>query len=265
MYETKLLQSLTHSPVSEVHALQSTGSTNDDALLWLDQGAPDFSLVIADEQTKGRGRFQRQWITRPDSSLAFSVILRPTSQEMAAPNSLFAPLCGLAVWQVLHEQLGLDPQIKWPNDILLERQKVCGILVEAAWMGSTLSGLVLGIGINISADSLPPDTTPRFPATWLEKYTKTPVDRYSLLAQILCALDYWRTRMGSPEFFTTWQDHLAFRGETVSIVESEISSIIGSEEGIDRNGNLLLRDAIGNQIVIQVGDVHLRPENNKQS
>jgi BirA family transcriptional regulator, biotin operon repressor / biotin---[acetyl-CoA-carboxylase] ligase len=258
-----LRRALLHSPVNELRAFESIGSTNDEALHWIDAGATDFALVITDQQTNGRGRLNRQWITRPEASLAFSVILKPTARELAAPSSLYAPMCGLAVWQALHEALGLDPQIKWPNDILLERQKCCGILVEAAWSGTQLNGIVLGIGINITADALPADAVTRYPATWLEKHTFSPVDRFALLSEISGGLQYWRDRLGSSEFFTTWQDHLAFRGETVRIVENEKTSIIGTEEGIDPSGNLIVRDADGKKIIIEVGDVTLRPEDEK--
>lgn len=260
MDEAELRKALRNSPVSEIRTFESIGSTNDEALAWADDSAPDFSLVIADQQTKGRGRFDRKWITRAEASLAFSVIFRPTAEELAAPTSLYAPLCGLAVWQALSQQLHLDPLIKWPNDILLERKKCCGILVEAAWSGASCKGIVLGIGINITADSLPPDSSPRFPATWIEKFTSTPVDRLALLAQILINLKFWREQMGRELFFDTWQDHLAFRGESVRIVENENSSIIGIEEGIDCSGNLILRNESGEKVLIEVGDVHLRPE-----
>ena len=261
MDEKTLQDALANSPVSAIRAFTATGSTNDDALQWLDEGAPDFALVVADQQTKGRGRLNRTWVTRPGASLAFSVIFRPSQQEQAAPSTLYAPLCGLAVWRTLHESLGLDPQIKWPNDILLERQKCCGILIEASWSGAQLKGIVLGIGINITAEALSPDASVRFPATWLEKYTAQPVERFELLAQVISAMHSWRNRMGTPEFIKTWQDHLAFRGEVVSIVENEKNSIIGVEEGIDAYGNLILRDVAGKKITIEVGDVSLRLQN----
>jgi BirA family biotin operon repressor/biotin-[acetyl-CoA-carboxylase] ligase len=249
---------LRNSPVSGLRAFAEIGSTNDEALQWVDAGAPDFALVIADRQTHGRGRLNRQWITRPEASLAFSVILRPSGQEATTPSALFAPMCGLAVWQALHDDCGLEAQIKWPNDILLNREKCCGILVEAAWSGNQLNGIVLGIGINLTAESLPTDAVTRFPATWVEKHTSHPVVRFDLLAKILETLQYWRMNLGTPAFFSTWQDHLAFKGETVSIVENEISSIIGIEEGIDPTGNLILQDTAGDRVAITVGDVSLR-------
>ena len=265
MDETALCLALKSSPVSELRTFDTLGSTNDEALAWIDTGAPDFSLVVADQQTRGRGRFDRQWITRPGASLAFSVILRPSTAELAHPNPLYAPLCGLAVWQALQAVPGLKPEIKWPNDILLGREKCCGILVEAAWSGTRLDGIVLGTGININADALPANAAVRFPATWVEKHSAAPIDRFALLAQILDALQYWRSRQGNQEFFATWQEHLAFRGEKVRIVENEKSSIIGIEEGIDAQGNLLVRGKDGECVHIEVGDVQLQPGADSES
>lgn len=255
---TALRSALHHTPVSELRAFDEIGSTNDEALRWSDAGAPDFALVIADRQIRGRGRLERQWITQPGASLAFSLILRPTPQEAAASNALYAPLCGLAVWQALHDCCGLEAQIKWPNDVLLDRKKCAGVLVEATWMGPQLTGLVLGIGLNLTADSLPAEAAMRFPATWVERYTPGPLDRFALLAAIMNGVQFWRTQLGTPLFFSTWQDHLAFKGEAVSIVENEISSIIGIEEGIDPTGALILREANGHKVTVTVGDVSLR-------
>lgn len=258
MDQSRLKNALAHSPVVSYRAFEEIGSTNDEALRWLDEGAPDFSLVIADSQTKGRGRFDRKWITQPGTSLAFTVIFKPSAAEREIPAALFAPMCGLAVWQVLKDKLRLSPQIKWPNDVLLERQKCCGILVEAAWTGAELNGIVMGIGINIAEGSLPPVTSALFPATWIEKYTHEPVERFELLTEVLKSLDDWRSRLGTETFFATWQENLAFRKEQVRIEQSGKGPLTGEEIGIDTYGNLLLRDASGATITVEVGDVHLR-------
>lgn len=253
---------LKNSPVSNWRAFDEIGSTNDEALRWLDEDATDFSLVIADSQSKGRGRFDRTWITRPGTSLAFTVIFKATADEMNVPISLFAPMCGLAVWQTLHDKLELNPQIKWPNDVLLERKKCCGILVEAAWTGDTLNGIIAGIGMNIAEGSLPPTGTTLFPATWIERYTGKTVDRFALLTGVLIALADWRSQLGTAQFFETWQEHLAFKGERVSVEQEGNKPQIGTELGIDTNGNLLLLNASGATITIEVGDVHLRSAEN---
>ena len=251
-----LIKALAGTPVSSIRTFDEIGSTNDEALKWLEEGAEDLSLVIADSQTKGRGRFARQWVTLPGTSLAFSIILKSSLQQSGQNASLYAPLCGLAVHSALKNQYGLDAQIKWPNDVLLNREKCCGILVEASWTGSGLNGIVAGIGINISQGSLPPDAL--FPATWLEKHTNSEIDRFNLLANVINALVKWRAKLGSSDFFEVWGSNLAFKGEQVRIIQTGKDEITGKELGIDPNGNLLLLDATGATISIEVGDVHLR-------
>lgn len=251
-------QVLTGTGVKSLRYFNTIGSTNTEALQWLARGAEDFSLVIADEQTSGRGRFDRLWVTRPASSLAFSLILKPTGID---PDqvALFSPLCGIAVQEAVSDLLGLHPLIKWPNDVLIDRKKFCGILVEAAWQADGLQGVILGIGINISPDSVPESVHQNFPATCLESSCIAPVDRYQLLRQVLISIQKWRNQLGSPAFMQQWETNLAFKHEWIRIEHSEKPSIIGKVKGIDPLGRLLLEQENGDEVSIEIGDVHLRP------
>ena len=260
---TQLKDALRRIGVTDYQYYASIGSTNEEALDWADAGAHNFSLVVADEQTHGKGRFERRWVTNPQSSLAFSLIIKPTPQEVAQ-LALFAPLCGLAVHDALSEYLGLEPEIKWPNDILLNRKKCCGILVESRWSGSLLNGIVMGIGVNISAGSIPQKRDQSFAATCLEDVSKAEVDRYLLLEQILLQIRHWRALIGSELFFNHWMEHLAFKGESVRIVQSEKQSIIGVLKGIDSQGNLVLMLENQKEESFEVGDLHLRPVNSSE-
>ncbi len=124
-----------------------TGSTNDDARELALGGAPAGTVVVAEEQTAGRGRKGAQWFCAPGEGLAFSVVLAPEwPREQWAWTALGA---GVAVCEAL-EQVGLEPEIKWPNDVLLGGRKVCGILVE-----SPGSRVVAGIGLNVNGGSFP--------------------------------------------------------------------------------------------------------------
>ena len=113
---------LSRLPVPAYRYYESATSTNDLALDWAASGAPDGALIVADTQTAGRGRLSRRWITPPGSALAFSLVLRPTAQELAKP-ALFSPLGGLALSIALESLFDLHPAIKWPNDVLLNGQK----------------------------------------------------------------------------------------------------------------------------------------------
>ncbi len=246
-------------PMGEVRYLPSVSSTNDVALQWASAGAPDFSLVAADEQTAGRGRFQRRWVTPPGSALAFSLIVRPTPVEAQALQ-IFSPWGALAVAGAL-EALGLAPEIKWPNDVLLSRRKVCGILVEATWLGSTPEAVIVGIGVNAARPSAPPDSEVLFPATSVEAALGHPLDRWRLLESILAWLAGWRPRLGSAEFYRAWEARLAFRGEWVRVGLGDEPALdrLGQVLGIGPAGELRLHGENGAEFSIQVGEVHLRP------
>lgn len=255
---SELARALEVTPVKEYRYFDTVGSTNDEALQWADSGAADFSLVVADEQTMGRGRFSRHWVTNPGSSLAFSLVLRPTPAELAN-LALFAPLCGLALRETLQTYYGLDAEIKWPNDVLLKQHKTAGILVEANWSGEQIAGIVLGIGINITRGSLPPSDAQLFAATCLEEHLSHPVNRILLLQQLLISLAKWRLQLGSVRFFEDWQNHLAFKGQSVRIEDSQKTSIIGVLKGVTHQGNLVLILPDGQESDFAEGDVHLRP------
>jgi BirA family transcriptional regulator, biotin operon repressor / biotin---[acetyl-CoA-carboxylase] ligase len=248
---------LAGTAVSEFIAFDSIGSTNDEALDWLNRGSPDWALVVADEQTQGHGRFTRHWVTNPGSALAFSLILKAHNID-PLKLSLFSPLCGVAIHEALKAKFNLITQIKWPNDVLFDEQKFAGILVEAVWHNTNLVGLVLGIGINITPGSIPAPEQLSFPATCLESALGHPLDRFSLLHEILLSIQKWSLKVGSVEFFNVWDENLAFKGHRVKIEHSEKSSIIGIEKGINQNGSLVLIQDDGTEIPFEIGDVHLR-------
>lgn len=258
MNRHELEVALSETALSAWRYFDSIGSTNTEALRWAESGAPDFSLVIADEQTSGRGRFDRHWVTTPGSSLAFSLVLQPAVNEI--PNlALFAPLCGIAVREAVHLVCGLSPQIKWPNDVLLQGQKFCGILVESSWQGSQPGAVVMGIGINVNRGSVPPPELQGFPATSLETVSGKPVNRGTMLRAVLLAIEAWRGRLGTTAFMQQWQKHLAFKGQRVQIENSEKPLIIGKIKGINESGQLLLVEDNGEVVSVTIGDVHLRP------
>src|SRR4030042_192247 len=163
-------------------------SSNDEARRWIDSGAPDGALIVADEQTAGRGRLGRRWYTSPGAGLAFSLILHSPPFD---PDNLsrLAGLGAVATCNTLHKVYTLPAQIKWPNDVLIDQRKVAGVLAEALWNGKNLKAAMVGIGINIAPQSinavnLPPDEL-NFPATCVENAFGHPVDRMELLHAVL--------------------------------------------------------------------------------
>ena len=191
MDEQTLEQLLRNTPVTGLRYFDAAGSTNDIALQWIESGAEDFSLVVADQQTAGRGRMQRKWVTNPGAALAFSLILHLTPEEISLAG-LIPFMAGAAVSSALEQLYSLAPQIKWPNDILLNKRKTAGILVESVWQDEKHASVVIGIGVNISPSSLPPVENLALPATCVEDAVSRPVDRWQLLAAILSSLQTWR-------------------------------------------------------------------------
>jgi BirA family biotin operon repressor/biotin-[acetyl-CoA-carboxylase] ligase len=264
MDHPQLRSLLSGLPLGGLRYFDRVSSTNEAAMMWLDQAARDYSLVVADEQTAGRGRFNRRWVTNPGAALAFSLIVRPGVEEIPHLN-LFSPWGALAVAQALENRLGLHPQIKWPNDVLLSGRKISGILVETSWTGGILDGAILGIGINVSPASVPPPEELLFPAASLEEACGHPLDRWQLLRNVLEALMLLRPLLGTAQFYQAWQERLAFRGEWVIIKTGDGSGpdLHGQVIGINPDGGLRLRPEgakPGDEFSVQVGDVHLRPE-----
>jgi BirA family biotin operon repressor/biotin-[acetyl-CoA-carboxylase] ligase len=263
MDEQTLRKALSNIPLGGLRFLEKTGSTNDVALAWAADGAPDLTLVVAMEQTAARGRGSHGWFTAPGASLAFSLIFRPLpTEEQVTP--LFSAFGALAVCEVLAVQ-GFHPEIKWPNDVLLSRRKVCGVLAESIWAGAKVDSLVLGIGLNITPGSLPPPDQLDFPATCLEAEAPHPrqnagsFEQEILLQQILQALRYWRVLLTSTVFIHSWERRLAFRGEQVEILAEGQVSRKGQLDGLEQDGRLRLLSPQGRSFSVQFGEVHLRP------
>jgi BirA family biotin operon repressor/biotin-[acetyl-CoA-carboxylase] ligase len=256
MDESTFRKALFEIPLGDVRYHESINSTNDQALAWAAGGAPDLALVYAEEQTSGRGRGSRRWFTPPGTALAFSLVLRPLSGE-GRSVARYSGLGAVAVCAAL-ETMGLQPEIKWPNDVLIKQRKVCGILVEATWMGDRLENIVVGIGVNISPGAVPASELVDYPAGCVEGELKQPVDRLGLLVEILRALLTWRDRLCTDEFLTAWENRLAFRGERVSVQIKEGRAKVGKIAGLEEDGSLLLQADDGQEFSVQFGEVHLR-------
>lgn len=245
-------------PIPEIRYFNSITSTNDTAIAWAEVNAPDMALIIADEQTAGRGRFSRRWLTPPGVALAFSLVIRPSPSEQTC-LPLFSPFTGLMITLAIEELTQSKPQLKYPNDILLNDKKAAGVLVEAAWQGGQLKAVVIGAGVNVLHPSAPPPGEVLFPATSLEDETGCPLQREELLAATLRHFFSWRSRLGTAEFMAAWDYRLAFRKRTVSISLPSGMILSGTVQGIDQGGALLLQLNSGEIRKVTIGDVHLRP------
>jgi BirA family biotin operon repressor/biotin-[acetyl-CoA-carboxylase] ligase len=251
-------------PLGAIRFLETTSSTNDEASRWAQAGAPDLSLVVADEQTAGRGRGARRWFTPPGSALAFSLVLRPLAAGSAGlPNparmARLTALGALAVCDALSEEYRLPVQIKWPNDVLLRGRKVAGVLVETEWRGDQWTAAILGIGVNITEAAVPLGETLTFPATSIEAASGNPIDRVELLHAVLRHLLHRRQSLDRPDFLQSWEKALAFRGQEVRIQQGNQVLHSGRLAGLMADGSLRLITAGGDTVAINFGEVQLRP------
>lgn len=167
-----------------VHHRPRVASTNDVAAMLADQGAPHGTVVVAEEQTAGRGRHGNRWSSPPGAGLYLSVLLRTDSPPVLTLAA------GVAVAEALAGSAGLDASLEWPNDVVVEaagrRRKVAGILAEASTVGDRVDRVVVGIGINLRDGAWPPEVATR--AGSVEGLTGRPVDPGLLLVEVLAAL-----------------------------------------------------------------------------
>jgi len=257
MNQQELDNALSNLRLGGVRYYETIGSTNDEAMAWAKNGARDFSIVIADEQTSGRGRLNRSWFTPPHSALAMSVIIHPKQDEKPHLTRTVG-LAALAITDSLR-MLNLETQIKWPNDILLYERKVAGILTESVWVDNEVESLVIGMGINIKKSSIPDQSQLNFPATSLETMLGYAPSRVKLVQRILTDLVALRPHLGTDSFIRSWEKNLAFLGEQVQVEERGEIIASGKVNGLESDGALRLSNDDGKSITVRFGDVRMRP------
>ena len=256
MSQEELEALLANLNLGAIHYFDSIGSTNDEAVAWAKKGAKDLSLVVADEQTMGRGRLDRPWFTPPQTALAFSLVLRPTYAEKPLLSRTVG-LAALALADVL-QTLNLNPQIKWPNDILLNGRKLAGILIEATWFEDEAQSIVIGMGMNVAKASVPTTDILGFPATSLENNLGYIPDRNVILHAILANIIALRPHMGTEAFMSSWEKKLAYYGRQVRVEMGGEKSVSGKVIGLESDGSLKLRGDDGKVMAVRFGDVRLR-------
>ena len=238
-------QSTLHYPV--------TTSTMDVARRAVVDGAREGTIVIADQQTAGRGRLGRKWLSHPDNSILVSVIVYPELEHLYQLNMAAA----LAVAQSIERFTGLKPVIKWPNDILIEGKKVSGVLIESDIQGEHVKSAIIGIGINVNLDtSTIPDISGT--ATSLKETVGREVSRPNMLVHLLCEFEnvYQELRLGAA-IRKEWERRLETIGKQVLVKRGEIL-LEGCAESVNSEGSLLLRCADGSLTTVTAGDVTVK-------
>ncbi|MGW2714999.1 biotin--[acetyl-CoA-carboxylase] ligase [Streptomyces sp. NPDC004457] len=248
----------------DIEVVQRTGSTNSDLVALAAAGdADEGAVLVAEEQTTGRGRLDRRWTAPPRSGLFFSVLLKPTEVPVARWGWL-PLLTGVAVATGLSRAAGVDTALKWPNDLLVtvggEERKAGGILAERA--GD--DGVVIGVGINVTlrADELP---VPQAGSLALAGALGT--DRDPLLRAVLRSLEdwygRWRAAGGDPSASRLQETYTAGCATLGRVVRAELPgdrSVVGEAVALDGDGRLIIATENGLQEPVGAGDiVHLRP------
>ncbi|MCK4274688.1 MAG: biotin--[acetyl-CoA-carboxylase] ligase [Dehalococcoidales bacterium] len=227
-------------------------STMDAARLEARRGTAEGTVIIAGEQTEGRGRMQRTWFS-PSGNIALSIVLYPDIARLP----YLVMIASLAVAHGIETVTSLKTRIKWPNDILIDGKKVCGILIENEVKGNKVAYALIGIGINVA---LKASDVAEISATATS--LKDELDRSVLRANIIRRLltEFERLYLLLPEaesIYEAWRDRLETLGKRVA-VESGGSVLEGIAESVDESGALMLRCVDGTLKKIIAGDITLR-------
>ena len=246
---------LTGSFGRELRVHDAVGSTNDEALEWAAAGAPEGAVVTADQQTQGRGRWSRAWLSPPGTSLSVSLVLRPPDPAI---TSLLTTLLGVAVAEAIEAAGGVTCRIKWPNDVLVDGRKVAGILVESRSTGRGVDAVVAGIGVNVSwaPEEMPEEI--REGATSLVAAGAGPLPRGPLIATILGAVEDRYGRAHTPEGRTAVvaaaEARSAILGQPVLLRRSDGTLVEARALALLPDGALEVEGPDGN-LVVTAGEV----------
>jgi len=215
-------------------------------------GAVEGTVVIAGEQTAGKGRIRRVWLS-PEGSIALSIILYPSLVYL--PSLIM--LASLAVVHSIEAVAGLKSQVKWPNDVLVNGRKVCGILIESDVRGDIVAYAIIGIGVNVNL------RISDFPeilslATSLSNELGRDISLLSLIRRLLVEIErLYLTLLAGGSIYEEWRDNLVTLGKKVQVNSGKIR-YEGLAESVARDGSLLLRHSDGSLTKIVAGDVTLR-------
>lgn len=238
----------------EIYYYEEVESTNAVAKKLALEGAKQGCVVIAERQSRGRGRLERKWHS-PEGGLWFSVILRPIIKAAEVPKLVL--IAAVAIYKAINRVLGLSVEVKWPNDILINGRKVCGILTEAVSRGENLCFVVLGVGlnVNINLQVLPQEV--RESATSLKEVVGKKIDRINIFCSCLTWLEHFYQMFQKGKFdliLEEWRKQASFLGNDIE-VKGITETIRGRAIDIDKNGALILELTDGTRCKVLSGDI----------
>ncbi len=259
MYSSEALRTGLHTQRfgCKIYTFDTIDSTNNCARAlagcWADEG----TVVIAEQQTAGRGRLGRPWVANPNENLTFSIILRPT---IPADSINLLPLAvAVAVAGAVEKLTGLKPECKWPNDLILDNKKAAGILLEGSFKQNTVEWIVIGIGVNVNQTLFPGELESK--ATSLKLVAGRDIDRISLFHTILEQFErtyHTGSKSGFQSILPDWIARTRMIDRNISVLEHG-TLLSGTVKGVSRDGGLILRSD-GGERTLFAGDVTILGE-----
>ena len=220
-------------------------------------GAEHGTVIVADKQTAGKGRRGRTWESPAGTNLYFSILLRPTFATEKAP--MLTLVMAYSAAKAIREHLHMDAMIKWPNDLVLSKKKICGILTEMSLNGSSIDHIVIGTGINVNLTEFPEELRNTATSLFLEMGEE--VDRKELLSKVL--EEFWKQY----SLFEKYQDlsylqqeyneMLVNCGKEVCVLEPG-NEYMAIARGVNETGELLVMKEDGSEAVVYAGEVSVR-------
>ncbi len=236
-----------------IHYFSEIGSTMDAARELAKKGAKEGTIVIAEVQTHGRGRLSREWLS-PKGGIYFTIILRPRISPVYAPRINL--MISIAVATTIRKLFGIKAGLKWPNDVLIEGRKVCGVLAEMNAEMDVINFVNVGIGINANT------SVPRFEktATSLKDALGRQISRKEFLRVLLREIEGWQALLMKEDLLEEWRKlSITLNKKMKVIAPGEV--IVGRAIDIDATGALIIKESDGSLRKAMAGDcIHLREE-----
>lgn len=242
---------------TRVYYRKETGSTNEDAKDLAEEGALHGSLVVAECQNAGKGRRGRSWGSDKGSTISMSLLLRPTFSPNKAPKLTL--IMALAVAEVLHHLTDQEISIKWPNDVLVNGKKVCGILTEMSAEMDCINYVVIGVGINVNNTEFPEEL--RDKATSLLNEVGNRMGRTDIIVNVMDFFEYYygiyEEHQDLSDFVNLYDSYLINRNKEVRVLDPK-GEYNGVAQGINDNGELIIQKEDGSFVRVDSGEVSVR-------
>ena len=259
LFNEEIISQATHTKWAgkTVHFARETDSTNLwGKRAWRKEGAGHGELFVAEYQSAGRGRFTRRWSAPPDSAITMSILICPEFSPQKAP--MLTLVMGLSVAQAVAE-LGLEVGIKWPNDVVVSRKKICGILTEMTMKQDKIGCAVIGVGINVNMESFPEEMADKATSLYLE--SGHPFDRAQVVGLVMKHFEENYEKFVETEDLSglkpDYEKLLANLNQPVRVLDQN-DPYEGIARGINAGGELLVERADGTVEEVNSGEVSVR-------